>query len=62
MNTIELCSKVREQTRKRLIEIHIATGIPYSTLEAIKRGRTKDPRGLTLDKLREYFSSPSAQS
>lgn len=40
----------------QLRALHEATGVPVPTLAKIRYGVTADPRGSTLDKLREYLT------
>ena len=56
MNTSEVIAAVRACTESQLREITAATGVPMPTLAKIKYGVTGDPRGSTVDKLREYFA------
>ena len=56
MNTSdEVIAAVRQMTEAKLREVHEATGVPMPTLAKIRYGVTADPRGSTLDKIREYL-------
>lgn len=56
MNTSdEVIAAVRQMTEANLREVHEATGVPMPTLAKIRYGVTADPRGSTLDKIREYL-------
>ncbi len=56
MNTSdEVIAAVRQMTEAKLREVHEATGVPLPTLAKIRYGVTADPRGSTLDKIREYL-------
>lgn len=57
MNTSQVVSAVKSCSEAQLREIERATGVPVSTLAKIRYGVTSDPRGSTVDKLREYFST-----
>lgn len=54
--SIDIIKRVRELQPAQLSGVATATGIPPGTLAKIHYGITTDPRGSTLDALRQYFS------
>jgi hypothetical protein len=57
MNTTQIVAAVRACNETQLKVISAAVGVPLPTLAKIRYGETSDPRGSTLDKLRDYFSA-----
>ena len=57
MNTPEVIAAVRACSESQLREITESTGVPLPTLAKIRYGTTDDPRGSTVDKLREHFEA-----
>ena len=53
MNTEQVISLVKLDPNRAALSK--ATGIPYYTICKIAQGLTKNPRGKTLDALRDYF-------
>lgn len=61
MNTAEVIIAVRSCSEAQLRAIEAATGVPLPTLAKIRYGETKDPRGSTVDKLREHFEARAVE-
>jgi DNA-binding Xre family transcriptional regulator len=55
MNTADILSLIKASRACDLARLAESLGIGVSTLHAMKYGRTTDPRGSTLDKLREHY-------
>lgn len=44
-----------DKNKKKVADVHNATGIPYSTFTDWKAGKMKDPKADKLSKIADYF-------